>query len=195
MAQKLFIKVTKPDGTTGQKEINVIRSWQESDGRQIFLHTNGVYGYKDESPVQGKQEFDIIGDPTQHRLACNWWDRIGEQMSKGFYEVRKAEIERRQLEGVPVVEGDSSNLDAMVYIRRPVKDKRKKAFSEPSTWPEFGFTVRPDWWGIAGMIELGAYHYEREEEVEDERPTSNIEHPILNEEQKDKDKDPEKETF
>jgi len=169
MAQKLFIKVTNPDGTTGQKEINVIRSWQESDGRQIFLHTNGVYGYKDESPVLKKEDLNIISDPTQHRLALNWWDRTGKEMSAGFYDAREKEIERRQLEGVPVpVDGDVSNLDAMVYIRRPVKDKRKKAFSEASTWPEFGFKVRPEWWGNAGMIELGAYHYEKEEAEEPE---------------------------
>ena len=167
MGQKLFIKVTKPDGTIGQQEINVIRSWQESDGRQIFLHTNGVYGYKDGSPVLKKDEFSIIGDPTQRRLAEGWWDRVGKQMSAGFYEVRNAEIERRQLEGLPVVEGNSSNLDAMVYIRRPIEDKRKKAFSEPSTWTELGFTTRPDWWGSAGMIEMGVYHYEKAGEGED----------------------------
>ena len=171
MAQKLFIKAINPDGTVGQREINVIRSWQESDGQQIFLHTSGVYGYKDESPVRKEDEFNIISDPTQHRLACNWWNRIGKNMSAGFYQEREADIERRQLEGLPAVEGDSSNLDSMVYIRRPVKDKRKKAFSEPGPWPEFGFEVRPDWWGIAGMIELGAYHYEMEEtEIGDQKP-------------------------
>ena len=125
--------------------------------------------------VLKKQEFDIISDPTQHRLACNWWDRVGEQMSAGFYDARDKEIERRQLEGVPVVEGDSSNLDAMVYIRRPAKDKRKKAFSEPSTWPEFGFDVRPDWWGIAGMIELGAHYYEKVDVEEPEELEEEVE--------------------
>jgi hypothetical protein len=55
-----------------------------------------------------------------------------------------------------------------MYMRRPVKDKRKKAFSEPSTWPEFGFTHRPDWWGFAGVIELGIYRYEKVELEEDE---------------------------
>jgi len=84
-----LIKVTNPDGTTGQKEINVIRSWQESDGRQIFLHTNGVYGYKDESPVLKKEDLNIISDPTQHRLALNWWDRTGKEMSAGFYDARE----------------------------------------------------------------------------------------------------------
>ncbi len=168
MAQKLFIKVTNPDGTTGQKEINVIRSWQESDGRQIFLHTNGVYGYKDESPVLKKEDLNIISDPTQHRLALNWWDRTGKEMSAGFYDAREKEIERRQLEGVPVpVDGDASNLDAMVYIRRPVKDKRKKPFQRPAHGPSSGLRSDPSG-GKCGMIELGAYHYEKEEAEEPE---------------------------
>lgn len=161
MAQKLYVKTTGPDGKTALKTVNVIRSWQESNGEQIYLHANGVYGYKNGSPVKKEGEFSMISDPTQHRLAVIWWKKVGESMSAGHYARVDAEIERRQTEGLPVVvEGESSDLDAVMYMRRPVKDKRRKAFSEPSTWPEFEFEKRPDWWGHAGVIELGIYRYE-----------------------------------
>jgi hypothetical protein len=158
MAQKLYVKTTGPDGKAALRKVMVIRSWQESDGRQIYLHANGVYGYKDVSPVKKVDEFSIITDLTQHKMAIIWWNKVGKDMSAGHYDRVNAEVEKRQMEGLQVVvEGESSDLDATMYMRRPVKDKRRKAFSEPSTWPEFGFTHRPDWWGFAGVIELGIY--------------------------------------
>ena len=172
MAQTLFVKVDDGEGGSKLKEIHVLRSWQESDGRQLFLHTNGIYGYKDESPVRTRAELDIIIDPTQKKMANVWWDRVGKDMSAGFYQEREAEIEERQMKGLNVVvKGESSDLDSITYIRRPIKDKRKKAFSEPSTWPEFDLDFRPDWWGKASVIELGVYRYEQilgEEEEEKE---------------------------
>lgn len=169
MAQKLFVKVMAADGSAGLKEVNVLRSWQESDGRQIYLHANGVYGYKDGSPVKGADEFSIIGDPTQYKMAMVWWNKVGKDMSAGHYARVNAEIEKRQMAGVPVTpEGESSDLDATLYMRRPIKDKRRKAFSEPSTWPEFAFEQRPDWWGYAGVIELGIYRYEKVEAEEED---------------------------
>ena len=160
MAQKLFVKTTGPHGNPVMKEVNVLRSWQESDGRQIYLHANGVYGYKDGSPIAKAQELDIIGDPTQRKMAQAWWNRVGIQLSGGHYDKLREETEKRQMEGLPVIAEGESNLDAVTYIRRPLKDKRKKAFGDPAPWPEFGFTQRPDWWGQASGIDLGAYRYE-----------------------------------
>ena len=161
MAQKLFVKTTDGKGGSRTKEVSVIRSWQESDGAQIYLHSDGVYGYKDGAPVRKAEELAIIGDPIQSKMARTWWARKGEALSREYYARLQAEIEERQMDGVPVpVEGESSALDAITYMRRPVGGKGKKSFSDPSTWPEYGFNDRPDWWGHAGMIELGGYHYE-----------------------------------
>ena len=161
MAQKLFVKTTDQKGNTVMKEVQVIRSWQESSGKQIYLHANGVYGYKDGSPVKKVDEFSIIGDPIQNKMARTWWEQKGKALSRDFYARLEAEIEERQVEGIPIpVEGESSDLDSVMYMRRPLNAKGKKSLSEPCTWPEFGFSKRPDWWGQAGMIELGGYHYE-----------------------------------
>lgn len=200
MAQKLYVKVIGPDGKATLKEVNVIRAWQESDGRQIYLHTNGVYGYKDGAPVKGSDEFSIIGDPTQHKMAMMWWNKVGKDMSGGYYARVAAEIEKRQMIGIPdVVAGDSSDLDAAMYMRRPIKDKRRKAFSEPSTWPELEFTQRPDWWGYAGVIELGIYRYEKVEVEEEPKPeeeeAENVTYPAEDAEPEPDKEDAGKETF
>jgi len=161
MAQKLFVKVKKADGTVATKAVHVLRSWQESDGRQIFLHANGVYGYKDESPVRSRDEFSIIGAANQRKLALAWWDRVGEKLSKAFYAAQEEADEARQLEGLPAVEGESSDLDAMTYARRTkAAGKKKEAWSDPSTWPEYGFKFRPDWWGFAETIVIAGFEYQ-----------------------------------
>lgn len=162
MAQKLFVKMKKPDGTATTKAVYVLRSWQESDGRQIYLHANGVYGYKDGSPVMGRDEFDIIGSPNQRKLALAWWDRVGQKLSAAHCQAIEEAEEARQLEGLPAVEGESSDLDAMMYARRATKGKGKKreAWSDPATWPEYGFRSRPDWWGFAEQISIAGHEYE-----------------------------------
>ena len=52
---------------TGNTETNITVTYQDVDGRQIYLHMDGVYGYKDGSPIQKKEELDMIGDPIQRR--------------------------------------------------------------------------------------------------------------------------------
>lgn len=175
MAQTLYVKVTGADGKPGLKAVQVLRSWQESDGRQIYLHTNGVYGYKDGSPVKDEKELDIIGAPVQRKMALSWWNRVGKDMSAGHYDRETKEIEKRQMEGLPIaLDGGESSLDAVTYVRRPLKDKRKSAFGEPAPWTEYGFQQRPDWWGLASGIDLGAWRYEivdLDEEVPEEPET------------------------
>ncbi len=171
MAQKLFVKMTGPDGQSDLKEVNVIRSWQESSGSQIYLHTNGVYGYKDGSPVKNIREFDIIGHPVQKKAAIAWWERAGKKMSEEYYKKQEEAIEK-SIGEIPVIEGDSSNLDSAQYSRRLVSDRSKKAWSEPNTWFEW-FDTRPDWWGYAAIIEIGNYRYKKID-IEDESIGSNI---------------------
>jgi hypothetical protein len=159
MPQKLFVKTTDEEGKSGLKEVHVIRSWQESSGLQLYLHKNGIYGYKDESPVMNVREFDIIGDPIQKKAALAWWNRIGKKVSAEFYKKRDEKIEKG-LGDIPIIEGDDSNLDAAQYARRLISDRSKNAWSDSSTWFDW-FDSRPDWWGYAGIIEIGNYRYKK----------------------------------
>lgn len=162
MSQKLFVKVKAADGSVSLKPVLVLRSWQESDGRQIYLHANGVYGYKDGAPIRSRDELAIIGAANQHKLAVAWWDRVGRKMSEAHYRQAEDADQARQLEGLPVMDGASSDLDAMMYVRRPKPDGKKKKgdWSEPTTWPEYGFRTRPEWWGFAEAISIGGYEYQ-----------------------------------
>jgi len=154
MTQILHLKTDKSTGA--QRQATVIRSWQDARGEQIYLHANGVYGYKDGSPVQSDNEFGLIGDPLQKKMALRWWNQAGKEMSETFYAKKQEELEARQEKEVPVVDGDSSALDAALYRRR----KGKAAFGNACTWPEW-FAVRPEWWGHAGLIEINGYRYEQ----------------------------------
>lgn len=167
MAQKLYVKSTDENGKTAMKEVHIIRSWQESSGTQIYLHANGVYGYKDGSPVRDVKEFTIIGDPVQRKAAAAWWNRAGKTISEDFYKRQEEMIETRTLADVPVIEGDVSDLDTALYSRRPVTDRSRNAFSEPTTWFDW-FDKRPDWWGHAPLIEIGGFRYKMTEVPEDE---------------------------
>jgi len=158
MTQKLFVKTTDENGKMKMKEVIVIRSWQESNGTQIYLHADGTYGYKDASPIMGVKELDIIGDKMQRKAAIAWWDRVGQRLSQEFYQKQEEIIEARLKTEISVVEGDASNLDSAQYIRRPINDRSKNAWSDPSTWFEW-FEKRPEWWGYAPLIEIGNHRY------------------------------------
>lgn len=169
MAQKLFVKSTDENGKIYMKEVFIIRSWQESTGNQIYLHANGVYGYKDGSPVRNDKEFNIIGSLVQRNAALAWWNRKGKTLSEDYYRRQAEMVETRILADVPVVEGDASDLDTVLYSRRPVSDRSKNAFSEPTTWFDW-FDKRPDWWGHAPLIEIGGFRYKMIETSEDATP-------------------------
>ncbi len=174
MAQTLFVKSKDAQGRVTQKKVQVIRSWQESDGRQLYLHLNGVYGYKDGSPIRSEAELDIIASPVQRKAAQRWWDLAGKKMSAEHYAVLE-EKERELYESqIPAIEGDVSDLDAIMYIRRPIRNRSRAAYSEPHTWLGW-FQSRPDWWGHANVIELGEHRYEivpldETPETDDESP-------------------------
>lgn len=163
MTQLLYLK-----GDKGLREMKVIRSWQDSQGAQIYLHASGVYGYKDGSPVMDEKEFDIIGDATQKKLALKWWKNKGRKLSREFYEAREQEMEQRQEAEIPTIEGDVSDLDAALYRRR--KGKTGK-WSDAATWYEF-FKARPDWWGYAENITIAGHTYELLDLESEEGPES-----------------------
>jgi len=157
--QTLFIKSTDGNEKTKLKEIVVLRSWQLSSGEQIYLHKNGMYGYKSGAPVRSAAEFDkVIGDPLQRKYAHAWWQRTGKAMSEAYYSALEREMEERAGE-IQVVEGPSSELDSIQYVRRPIKDRKKSALSQPCSWMDW-FPARPDWWGAASIIEIAGYRYQ-----------------------------------
>ena len=160
--QTLMVKMRDAKGASKMKEIHVIRSWSESSGAQLFLHSNGVYGYKDESPVKNISEFSIIGGSAQKNRAETWWARGGKTLSEKFYAALERDWAELQKDIIMPTEGDNSDLDGVLYRRRLVKDRRRIAWSPPATWFEW-FSTRPEWWGVAGMIELGDFRFERAE--------------------------------
>lgn len=175
MAQKLFIKTTDEEGRSSLRPVTVIRSWQVASGAQIFLHTSGIYGYKDESPIKSRDELEIIGDARQRQIAEAWWDRTGRDYSEKYYRRLEAELAARQDADI-FPHDDAGTFDAVQYVRRPIADRRKNAWSEPTTWFEW-FKSRPEWWGMAGLIEIGNHRYKRVEgtEVEIEPEPDEIE--------------------
>jgi len=168
MAQTLYVKDRNEQGKEYLRPVKIIRAWQDADGRQVFLHASGVYGYKDGSPVRGPEEFNIITAPIQKKLAMNWWNQIGERMSREHYEAKAQDEQERLSQGmVEPVEGDNSELDMVLYRRRPIKGKR--VFDDPKTWYGY-FKERPDWWGHAGVIEIAGYRYEKTELDDENTP-------------------------
>ena len=55
---------------------------------------------------------------------------------------------------------ESLNLDSIKYMRRSVEGQHSGRFSRPAAWADFGFEVRPGWWGHASLIEIAGYRYE-----------------------------------
>lgn len=160
MAQKLRLKVKKPGGADTFINVTIVRSWIDADGRALFLHTNGVYGDKTGAPIKSIHDLDIITNDIQKRLATQWWNMLGKKISAQFYESKEAAMEKLAMESVSdVFTGDNTDLDQTMYIRRPVKTRARSAFSDPFTWSQY-FSQRPDWWGSAGVIELGEFRYE-----------------------------------
>jgi len=166
MAQTLFVQGKDKDGRNIMNEVQIIRSWQDSHGEQLYLHTNGIYGYKDGTPVIKKEEFGIIGDKIQRRFAEEWWDRIGKRISEDHYTKAEDALVARQEAGLaPVVQGDASVLDMALYKRRSLTGKDRK-FGDPMTWYEW-FNQRPEWWGHARVIEIAGFRYQQEAMVEE----------------------------
>jgi hypothetical protein len=147
--QKLFVKQGDE-----MKEIHVLRSWQDISGRQIFLHHNGVYGYKDGTPVKNITEFDIM--PIEHRQqAVAWWKRGGQKLSADHYAEQEKKVQEKAGDFQAMMGDGNTALDSVLYTRR---SKKGGAVSAPRSWMEW-FEKRPDWWGQATHIQFNDYIY------------------------------------
>lgn len=154
MAQILYVK--QKDGQ--MKTVKVLRAWIDINGQEVFLHADGRYARKDEQPLKGLSDFNIIVDTVQRDLGLRWWKRAGEAESRAFYQA--IEEKRRDEAGdFRVAENDQTTLDAALYTRRGAGKKKGAAISAPRSWMEW-FEKRPDWWGQARKIEFMDFVYE-----------------------------------
>jgi hypothetical protein len=161
MTQRLSVEVKDPaTGAKSTKEVVVIRSWQSVGGAELYLHANGVYGYKNGAPVRGEEEFTIINNPIQNRAAMAWWQRFGKQMAADYYAAEEARLTRLAGDFVHSEDGDDSSRDAALYFRRAVKLEEGASPSNdgPFSWMDL-FPRRPDWWGQAQEIQFNDWIY------------------------------------
>lgn len=165
MSQTLYIKL--PSG--GTKPVQILRTWLSASGQSVYLHANGRYAYKNGAPLQSVDELDLISDRGQRTMAKAWWERFGQKESAAYY----AAIEEKQLEAAGDFNEstvDTSDLDAILYIRRPT-GRKKGAITKPHAWMEW-FTKRPDWWGQAKKIDFADYIYEMTDVLAEEPAAS-----------------------
>lgn len=163
MPQKLSVKKRNDKGEPYRVEVTVLRSWHDAGGKTIYLHSNGVFGYKDGAPVRDFSELaPLASDKMSYQVAERWWNTVGAKASKAYYDAhdeQQRELAMRGLGGGGTGAMDSTSLDMVQYIRRPIKKRSKDAYCEPSSWPEF-FDQRPDWWGAANVIEIDEFRYQ-----------------------------------
>lgn len=153
MAQTLYVK--NPDG--GQRAVKIVRSWGVSGGTSVYLHANGRYAYKDETPLKSVNELDIL-PLVQREAAIAWWKRVGESESVAYYD-GKLQQAREAAGDFQTEIKNTDELDAVNYIRRKTGAKKTAAATAPHTWMEW-FSTRPDWWGQARTIAFMDYAYE-----------------------------------
>jgi hypothetical protein len=161
--QTLFVrdKVVGEDGKISEKDraVHIIRSWSAAGGAELFLHASGVYGYKNGSPVMSPSEFSIMGNEIQKQAAMTWWERKGKKLSEKHYADQKQKAQEAYENASPNLERVDV-LDMALYTRRVAGKKGgPKPFSPPGSWLEFGFMVRPAWWGLVKACEDKVYVY------------------------------------
>jgi hypothetical protein len=151
--QLLRVKVKQPNGKEETVTMKIIRSWQDASGLEVYLHSNGTYGYKNGRPVKSAEELGIIGDSRQYEAAMRWWENKGGEKSREEY-------------------GDTAapkpSAPEIFYHCYPVEHSGELPPAGPYT--EFGFELRPVWWGVARIIEIDGVIYEMERETEDPDP-------------------------
>lgn len=146
------------------RQVRVVRSWMDANGQSLFLHSNGLYGYKDGSPVKTERELrDLIQDPMQLKYALNWWELRGREYSARYYAKYEEALEQSYNTRLSTPHGDHGGLDMCQYQVRPSKDRREQAFGDPKTWSELGYEQRPEWWGMARTMDTGELYYRRVE--------------------------------
>jgi len=160
--QVLQLKKRDTEGREVTVGVKVLRSWHDGSGRSIYLHADGIYGYKDGAPVRNKAEFDVIGSKIHRELAHRWWDATGKELSRKFYEQKESE-ERARLDDFVINDRQAATeLDSVLYRVRPKakKGEKKADWGAPFAWME-KFDSRPDWWGQAEKIEMRGFEYEK----------------------------------
>lgn len=167
MAQQLQVPVKNAAGGDEVKLVTVLRSWQEAGGAALFLHANGVYGYKDGTPVRDAKEFDIIASPHQREAALAWWRRAGMAMSREHYSAVDERLRRLAGDFVSGVTAEDTTRDAVLYYRR--SESGEGELSGPFAWMDL-FPERPDWWAQARMVSFLDYTYLRADEAERVEP-------------------------
>lgn len=160
MAQILFVK--GKDGQT--KTVKVLRAWIDINGQEVYLHADGRYARKDEQPLKGPADFNVIADSVQRDQALRWWKRSGEAESLAYY-LQIDEKRREEAGDFRIAENDRTTLDAVLYTRRGAGKKKGAAVSAARSWMEW-FEKRPDWWGQAKRIEFMDYVYDLTGEAE-----------------------------
>lgn len=170
MPQKLTIEITSVDGTKTQKQVMVIRSWQDASGHALFLFGNGSYGYKNGEPVREESEFGIIGAPLQRKAALAWWNRAGKELSSRYYDAKTQHEARLMGDFAEAPAGGESKFDQVLYYRAPIN--APQALEGPFEWMAL-FTKRPDWWGQARTIAFADYAYIQQDALSGEdRPAA-----------------------
>jgi hypothetical protein len=153
--------------------VRVLRVFPDASGRTIYHHSNGVYGYKDGTPVQSDKEFAIIGNKVHRDLAQAWWDAIGKEISEKFYAAREAAEREALSDFQEKLAFDNTDLDAVMYQRRPVGGKKNDPWEPPFAWMEH-FSKRPDWWGQAEEIKMRGWEYKMSRNVAAENVQGNV---------------------
>ncbi|MBI5845130.1 MAG: hypothetical protein HZB23_10730 [Deltaproteobacteria bacterium] len=154
------LTVTVKDPATGverQKVLTVVRSWQASNG-QIFLFSDGQYGFKNGAPVRGPEDLDVIADPRQREVADRWWKMKGRRISEEYYAALNKRLAAKAADHNDKAMFAEADLDAATYYR-----SRRDGDGEwqgPGVWSEY-FTSRPDWWGACDEILFKEFRYRR----------------------------------
>lgn len=144
------------------KQVRVIRGWSDANGQALFLHDNGIYGYKAGAPVKSEKELhDLINDPMQLKYALNWWERVGRGYSERYYAKYEEALEQAYSTRLTTPHGDHGGLDMVQYQVRPSKDRKEAAFGDPKSWAELGYEQRPEWWGMARTMDTGELYFRR----------------------------------
>lgn len=157
--QKLTIKTRDADGNEVLRTVQVLRAWHDASGRHIYLHHNGVYGYKDGSPVRSPDEFAVMGNSRHRNLAMTWWEKTGKALSRRHYSEVEEQIRARTADFTPVEPDDATEFDGVLYRWRQ-RGKKNAKWEGPCGWME-RFERRPDWWGQAEYLVLAGVEYQK----------------------------------
>jgi hypothetical protein len=159
--QNLIYVDKDKNGKPFSREVPVIRAYAVANGKTVYLHKNGVYGYLNGSPVESFEVLEhVIKNPNQLGLARNWWETRGKKLSEEYYRAKDEDEKKRLMQYEEAIA--VSERDSWTYARVS-EDGAEEV--PPSAWMDF-FSMRPEWWGKAREIDLGDYRYIRSDAYE-----------------------------